>query len=397
MPRKSFVGLVLATLVFGAVGCDCSGPTRIAPCAMDGGPGGCGQACSATVLCPSGTYCGPASVCTADCSPAVACEGGGFCINGRCAPGTDTGPVPDTSWRDAPPIDTTCAAFDLDGARVTPNVVLIIDRSGSMDTNDFPDGSGVSRWNALRDGLMDVPDGIVDSLQSSVRFGLAMYTEEDGECPALGTVPCALDNYDGIDAVYGAASPAGGTPTGDSITALLGMLDTVVSEEDDPTIFVLATDGEPDTCEDGDDEVNGRLESIAAVESAFDMGIRTFVISVGDDVAGTHLQDVANAGLGVASGAEFWVVTDTAGLSTALEDIIGGVVDCEISLSGTIDPSLACTGTVRFGTDVIPCDDPDGWHAIDGNTIELTGDACDRLQAGGEEVSGTFPCDAVVF
>ncbi len=43
----------------------------------------------------------------------------------------------------------------------------------------------------------------------------------------------------------------------------------------DPTILILATDGGPDTCEDGDDTAGGRLESIAAVETAFSRGIET--------------------------------------------------------------------------------------------------------------------------
>jgi hypothetical protein len=57
------------------------------------------------------------------------------------------------------------------------------------------------------------------------------------------------------------------------------------------------------------------------------------------------------------------------------------IVGCALLLS-------ACDQAVSIG-------DPDGWHAINGNTIDLTGDSWDHLRAGGEEVTGTFPCEAV--
>lgn len=403
MARMWWVGCVLLALALPVAGCDCSGPTRALPCEADGGLSGCGATCSALRTCPTGLYCSAAMTCTADCSAAVPCEGGALCTpEGRCAGVPDAGGGRDTSGMDVPGEDVTCAAISLDTVRVTPNVLLVIDRSGSMETNEFPPGSGVTRWDALRDSLMAMPDGLIDSLEPSVRFGLVMYREQGSisGCPDLETVPCALDNYSAIDAVYGPANAGGGTPTGDSITATLGMLGTLVTEPDDPTILVLATDGEPDTCEDGDDEVGGRLESIAAVEAAFDMGIRTFVISVGADVAATHLQDVANAGLGRGAGdpdAMYWVATDTTGLNAALEAIIGGVVGCEITLVGEIDPTMACTGEVRIGGDLLTCDDPNGWRAIDATHIELLGAACDRLESTGDTVTGRFPCEAVVF
>ena len=383
--NRSLFASVLAPLVLAlASGCDCSGEiTGPRPCDGDDPPTGCGEACNATTPCPSGLYCGPGGECTADCQPGAACTGGTCSADGRCVL-ADAG-----SSRDAPPADTTCASVNVGASLATPNVIFVIDRSGSM-TQDF---DGDSRWDTLESALLAEPDGPIFSLQSSVRFGIAMYTEEDGTCPDLITIPAALDNYTAIETRYRMEGPGGGTPTGDSITAILGMIETLAPERDEPTILILATDGEPDTCEDGDDEVNGRLESIAAVESAYDMNIRTFVISVGDDVAGEHLQDVANAGLGRSGSdpdAEFWVATDTTGLVSALEEIVGGVVSCDVTLAGTIDPEQACSGTVRLGTEVLECGTD--WVAVDATHIEILGDACDRLQSSGESLTATFPC-----
>jgi hypothetical protein len=399
MSGKSWMApFVLALpLVLGGIGCDCAGPGRNGVCNVPSPPAACGESCSSLDTCPAGFYCADGA-CTADCSDDVACPSGTSCSpTGMCMGGND-GSVLDVEPRDVMGSDNTCAAVDVGAERVTPNVIVIVDRSGSMEDNEFPEDSGVTRWDALRDALLDEPAGLLFSLQASVRFGLVTYDESGtpAGCPDLETVPTAISNFTTIEDRYRALEARGGTPTGDSIVEILDRLDDLVPSSDpgDPTIFILATDGEPDTCEDGDDEVNGRRESVEAVTSAFGMGIRTYVISVGTDVSTDHLQAVANAGIGD-SDAPFWVASDTAGLNTALETIIGGVVDCRLTLEGAINPELACSGTVSLDGSPIPCDDPDGWHVIDATTIELTGDACTELQ-GGATLTARFPCDVVV-
>lgn len=405
MPSSKPSHALLLLLMISAaawMGCDCAGPSRNGVCDRPSPPAACGMACSPSELCAPGFYCGDDGTCSADCSSSVPCPDDMACniASGTCVARPD-GSVVDVMPLDVLPTDNTCAAVDLDAERVTPNVLVIVDRSGSMGDQQFPPGSGTSRWVAVRDALLDTPDGLIFSLQSAIRFGFVTYRHQSGACPDLGTVACSLDNYDAIEASYTAQNPGGDTPTGDSMTAVLSMLDTLVptADDGDPTIFILATDGEPDTCEDGDDEVGGRRESVDATEAAFGMGISTYVISVGNDVSASHLQDVANAGLGRSGSdpdAPYWVANDVAGLNDALATIVGGVVDCRLTLSGSIDPALACSGEVRLGGEVIPCDDPNGWRAIDATTIELTGTACDDLQSGAT-LTARFPCDVVVF
>jgi hypothetical protein len=166
----------------------------------------------------------------------------------------------------------------------------------------------------------------------------------------------------------------------------------------DPTFIVLATDGEPATCEDGTDVSAGRARSVAAAASAFGMGIETFVISVGTEIAMEHLQDVANAGVGNAAtdpDAPFWVATSAMGLHDDLRTIVSGVVSCEVELVGEIEPELACLGTVTLGTDELECETE--WRAVDATHIEILGAACDRLRGSTEALVGTFPCEVVVF
>jgi hypothetical protein len=104
---------------------------------------------------------------------------------------------------------------------VIPTVILIIDQSSSMEESFGSD----TRWNTLRDFLLESPDGLIADLQSQVRFGLAMYSAESGganpepigECPMVTSVAPALDNFDAIEAVYAGAEPIEDTPTGDAI------------------------------------------------------------------------------------------------------------------------------------------------------------------------------------
>jgi hypothetical protein len=283
-----------------------------------------------------------------------------------------------------------CAEIEISFDPVIPTVLLLIDQSGSMD-EDF--GSG-SRWNVLYQTLMNESTGIVTDLQTTVRFGLALYTGGDS-CPSIIDVPIALDNRDAIDDVYADEGPEGDTPTGDSIDAVLPSI--VNFAEEGPKYIVLATDGEPDTCEDGDDEVGGREESIAAAQNAFAAGIGLFVISVGDDVGEDHLQDVADAGAGFPIGsetAEYWQALDAEGLAAAFDAIINGVRSCVLTVDGEIDPEKACEGVVLVDGVEIPCDDPDGWRLNSPTEIELQGAACETIQDGDHEVTATFPCDA---
>ena len=251
------------------------------------------------------------------------------------------------------------------------------------------------------DALFEDPAGLVTTLEDRVRFGLATYASGNrtaGECPDVRSTPVALGNRATLASEYDAVMPQGGTPTGASLDAVLDDLDTLVPVDvrEDPTVLILATDGEPDTCENGDDVTGGRLASVAAVERAFALGFRTFVISLDTGVADAHLQDLADAGAGAAD-ARFWVATDTTGLADALETIILGEVSCDLELAGEIDPTMACEGIVNLDGMPLACDDPDGWEAVDADTIRLLGDACDQLESSGGEVTASFPCGVVLL
>ena len=379
--------------------CDCDDSSG--PCDQADAPTGCDAPCEASSTCAAGLYCDPdRGVCTADCDESSGCADGESCsAEGRCVPDQRTdGSLTDGSQRRD--LGDSCPSVSVGARRVTPTVIVLVDQSSSM-TADF--GSS-NRWDALRDSLLDPTDGLIASLEDQVRFGLTLYSARAdgsdsgppiGECPLLTQVEAMVGNYDAIRAVYEAADPIDETPTGDSIDAVLDDWLGMPDRPTDPTILILATDGEPDRCEELNPQ-NGQAEAIAAVERAFANDIRTYVISVGSGVSTDHLQDVANAGLGVAAGADadFWVAGDDAGLRDALREIVAGELSCTLELSSALeDVSEACMGTVVLNGEELPCDDPDGWRAVDADTIELQGAACDELlTSAGATLTATFPC-----
>ncbi len=359
----------------------------------------CGQPCALDANCAAGLYCGPEGKCLADCTPdGGQCEEGVVCTDrGRCGAGGSTSTFGQGGGFNVGGSGQGggCAGISVTFQPTTPTVLLMIDQSGSM-TEQFGNGN---RWDVLHDVLMDPNNGIVAQLQAVVRFSLALYTGDGGaNCPQLAQVtPPALNNLGAMEAVYGPAGPLGETPTGDSITALVPGL--VAFGEPGPKAIVLATDGEPDTCEQPNPQ-NGQAEAIAAAQAAYAQGVQLYIIAVGDQVSSQHQQQMANAGLGLPpdgsqGNAAYYPANDPQALADAFDTIINGIRPCTLTLNGSIDPTKACEGTIYIDGSPIPCNDPNGWQANSPTEIELLGAACDAIQDGSHTVNGQFPCGVV--
>ncbi len=290
----------------------------------------------------------------------------------------------------------TCDLFRLDLTPQTPTIVLLVDQSESMTAAfDMTD-----RWSAIQTTLLDPQDGVVTNLQSEVRFGLSLYSSNDGDmggmCPILTETPPAIDNFDNIDMVFqNSGGPLGDTPTGESLAVVADALsmDAAPGEK----YVVVATDGEPDTCAEPDPQ-NGQGLAVMAAEDAFAKGVKTFIISVGDDVSNDHLQDMANAGAGVQMGdpdATFYKALDQQALLDAFNEIVQGTRDCRIDLDMAIIPDKADLCTVAVNGMDLPLDDPNGWEVNTSTEIELVGSACTDIQEG--EVTIEMDCDCAAL
>jgi hypothetical protein len=318
-------------------------------------------------------------------------------VRGRCIPDVGTGGTGGSGNTNG------CQSVTITPTRSIPNVMFLVDQSGSMVASF---GGGQDRWQAAHSAIT----GIVDDLDSIVRFGLTTYTSDDGNdpCPLLPTqVDFALDSSVtiGDPLVYKPNYPSADgdeTPTGDSIDALVSIIQNDPPPAEGPTIIVLATDGEPDTCEQPNPQ-DGQAEAVAAATAAHALGIDVFILSVGDQVGQPHLQDMANVGVGLAENgsegnAPFWVGNNPQELEDAFDAIIGASISCEVQMDKEFDDKeQACAdGDVRLNGAPLSC--PEDWRVKPGvdDVIELVGSACDTFKSGSSTFSAVFPCGAIV-
>lgn len=285
--------------------------------------------------------------------------------------------------------DSMCPDQTLAFTPQIPTVVLLLDQSSSMNAS-FDD---TIRWDAVERALFDDTQGVVKALEDEIRFGMTLYSSENGNegdvCPMLIEAAPALGNHVTLRDLYAGQSWIEDTPTGESIAATSAAL----ADFDEPgqKIIVLATDGEPDTCAEPDPQ-NGQPEAVAAAAASHAADIDLFVISVGEEISRDHLQDLADAGVG-RTGAPFYTATDSQAMIDAFRDIIDGVRSCIFDLEVELKLDKAHLGQVLVNGDELIFDDANGWRANNSGQIELLGTACEAIQSGDVEIHVEFPCD----
>ena len=298
-----------------------------------------------------------------------------------------------------PPGIPACASVSVAASRVVPNIMFLVDESGSM-TTAFP--GSANRWIAVRDALIGTGGasrGLIGNFETDVRFGLQTYTSSHFSSGCSGSATRGITTTDlnafaPINTFFRSQGPGGGTPTAQ---ALREVYDAMIASPppDGPQILILATDGEPSGCS------NTRAGVVAEVQRGFALGgIRTYAISVGTAVGMSHLEDVANAGLGIPPtrrpAAPAFVATDTAMLQSQIEGLIRGEIVCELETSGSIDRDVACFGDVRLSGRSLTCEGPNGWSWVDPTHITLNGTACTELRTDPDAtVTGEFPCPPI--
>jgi hypothetical protein len=377
-------------------------------------PADCDKSCLSDGECTA-SYCENNTKCVAHCAATEGCGENATCnARGRCVPNMGTGGTGNTGG------GNSCQSVQITPTRSIPNVMFLVDQSGSMPwclyaDNCNPQPGELSRWEAAHTAITS----IVSELDSIVRFGLTTYQSANGGstpdvCPIFDTqVDFAMDNFGSINMSYDAQFPGGeDTPTGDSIDVLVDSIQQNPPPDEGPTIIVLATDGAPDSCENPDPNptTQAQNEAVNAAARASGLGIDVFVLWVGvlaDMGIESHLQDVANAGVGngpTDPDALFWIGENADGLETAFRDIISDSISCDIQMDRRFDDLVkACAeGDVRLNGNPLDC--PSEWRVKPGvdDVIELVddpmvdNDACDTLKSGDVTFSAVFPCGAIV-
>jgi hypothetical protein len=306
----------------------------------------------------------------------------------------------DGSAPDAGSDADACTDVHFTPTKTKPYVELLLDRSGSMLTNDIsPD-----RFDAVQSALTG-STGTVTTNQSSVYFGAALFAGDESPCPPNASlddmaVSRALDNAAMIATLLTSNTPStGSTPTAPWITAVTSDFATSPPPSGSAPVILLATDGVPNDCSGG----TNSGAAVTATQAAYTAGIRTFVVGI----AGLNtqfLQDIANAGDGKATAqtpgcqgcAPYYAASDAASLASGFDAIVGGLVSCDLAINGKVDTTQASQGvlqlngnTLTYGTD---------WSVDpDGTTLQLRGSACDTYKnATTPTVDVAFPCTAVL-
>ncbi len=301
-----------------------------------------------------------------------------------------------------PSYDRTCASIHVAAMPTTPNVMIVLDRSGSM----YDDDSGVliDRWTpAVR-----AVDEVTHALASRVRFGLMLFGSDE-EC-AVGTIRVGPD-LGTADTIMGQLSgdpealTGGGTPT----AASLDVARSVLTSMPERSYVLLVTDGAPNCnsslsgtdcrCTAGDCQYNNLncLDAERAVQSVVQLnegGVSTFVIGYGTADWSDVLDRMAVAGN--TGRAAHIRVDDGAELQSALREVSRSVISCTYNLEMPVED----VRYIRVEVDGVALQhvsqrsDGAGWALPNRNTVELVGASCAAIQDGEHhEVNITIECE----
>jgi hypothetical protein len=267
-----------------------------------------------------------------------------------------------------------------------PNVVLVVDRSGSMHIN--PIGPGLTRW----DGLLMVVDGVTQAYENRINFGGKWFPSAAGGCldmdskcavtPWFDVVPAELNNQTLMGhleslAAYGSCS----TPTQSAMEESRGAMDAFLGPGGEGAFMLIIDGGVTDFCP-GNDQAG----TIAAIESAAAAGIPTYVVGI-DAQASADANAYAIAG-GVPNpdpGYNYYPGDDLGQLENALDAIASELAPCELQLT-TAPPAVGATEVIVDGVpypmiDETECASMTGWHFSDPQpSVTLCGGACDAFQ-----------------
>jgi hypothetical protein len=328
-------------------------------------------------------------------------DGDGDNSGGASGDGDDSGGDGDGSGGDGDDNnDGVCEEFPVGNSRAVPDMMLVLDRSGSM-------ARGVDRWTPSVSAI----GTLTSKYEDSVRFGLMVFPADDGCGTGELLVPINLNSAGAIANALARETPEGGTPTSATLERAYEELEIgVVGPDETPVVkfVLLVTDGQP-TCPSAGGTVDApegvsqaehelRLQedherTLDAIEALADEGVRTYV--VGYDAALDPLLVAALSEFAAVGGTgDYHPVQNEAELDAEFAKISGEVVSCTFALDE--EPQDPRYVQIELDGTPIYLDDPDGW-SIAGTTVSVQGDACATLQDGGEHTLDVrILCDVVV-
>ncbi len=358
-----------------------------AVCARDTPGGGDGDDCATTANCDDGLVCDPQNdacardvPCTLhmDCGALAACT-----VDETCAQSAPGGPcdvdqncvVGETCFAGIC-IPEGCTGEEFTAEAVPPNVLIVLDRSGSMD-EELDNSGGASKWDVAKDAIAE----LVATHGDAVRFGLLVYPgtdlacDEGGDC-SEGVVPVdiGLATADAItDYVQTSGTCNFRTPTAEALRVALDL--QTLHDTGRGNFILLITDGAAN-CDDPVPDVLALHQSVPPVD--------VYVVGFGSGIDEDQLTDMAEAGgKALPDDPSFYLADDPQALDAAFAAIVGDVLGCDYALDDApADPDELY---IYFDGVQVPRDPTraTGWD-YDSATVHVQfhGNACDALRFG---------------
>jgi hypothetical protein len=327
------------------------------------------------------------------------------------------------------PGSDSCEVLQLVTEPVIPEMMIVLDRSGSMTEG----GRWVPSVAAVR--------SVTEQLQTKIHFGLALFPDPGAtssipttpmvdnitECfitpdpracidqfnnqtqgdnglacaPGKIFVPVAQNSAAMIAGVLDKTTPLGGTPTSETLQEILatfGAADASPDAKPHPKFVLLVTDGMP-TCPAGNGSQTTQPDidaSNAAVEALATNGVRTYVI--GYDTTGSTNAMLATTldGFAQRGGTGDMMhrsVEDEQSLVTELTRITFAIASCSFELNSP--PDRADHVRVRLDGQQVNLDQPDGFALVGDRTVELRGQSCTRYREGNHVLDAQVLCEVV--
>ncbi|MBI3074223.1 MAG: VWA domain-containing protein [Deltaproteobacteria bacterium] len=165
-----------------------------------------------------------------------------------------------------------------------PNVMILLDRSGSMDTAPSSSTSQ-SKFTIAKAAI----NSIVSARQAQISFGLMSFPGTTGSCSVAQLhADVAPNNWSPIQTALSALRTTGATPMIAALNAAIQLPSLRFAAR--RNFVVLLTDGQ-ESC--ASNSTNGPVTAVTALAND---GIKTFVVGFGGAVSPTTLNKMANAG-----------------------------------------------------------------------------------------------------
>ncbi len=281
-----------------------------------------GDDCAHATTCLFPAVCNPSTnQCddNLDCDQHAECGNGGHCTWGGVCQQSETGSPCETD--DQCLTTEMCFGVSVDSAGACgctaeshvaearpPNILLVVDRSGSM--------SG-SPWTGAKTAV----NSIADNFGMSSNLGLAIFPSS-GTCDVAGANPAiAANNGANVKSRIASVSTTGGTP----ITAQFEYFanNNQFPSNGGQNAIVFMTDG-------GDGCSGSPASLSAAVTSLNNQGVLSFAIGYGNSASAATLDTIATAGGTV----NRYDAPDGPALAMVLSTIIGNVLPCSYVVTG---------------------------------------------------------------